>query len=186
MLLPTHNPDRFSLWPSGERRVRRTHAASSLFALLLLAAAGLLRAGQASGKRRHSGAERTAWNCRFWTRPASRARTSTITPAASGWPRIPFHPRIRAGAASTSWRKEIANCFTRFWKRAAANTQAAPGSNEQKIGDFYASCMDEKQINADGAKPLDPEFARIDAIRSTARTAGGSCAAARHGRSRAV
>ena len=51
---------------------------------------------------------------------------------------------------------------------AAANTQASPGSNEHKIGDFYASCMDEKQINAAGAKPLDVEFARIDGIKSTA------------------
>jgi putative endopeptidase len=48
----------------------------------------------------------------------------------------------------------------------AANTKASPGSNEQKIGDFYASCMDEKQINAAGAKPLDAEIARIDGIQS--------------------
>jgi putative endopeptidase len=49
---------------------------------------------------------------------------------------------------------------------AMANAKAAPGTNEQKIGNFYASCMDEKQINADGAKPLEPEFQRIDNIRS--------------------
>ena len=47
---------------------------------------------------------------------------------------------------------------------AAANRNQAPGSNGQKIGDFYASCMDETQINANGAKPLDPEFERIAAI----------------------
>ncbi|HUK32193.1 MAG TPA: M13 family metallopeptidase, partial [Candidatus Acidoferrum sp.] len=51
-------------------------------------------------------------------------------------------------------------------EQASANTQASAGSNEQKIGDFYASCMDEKQINAAGAKPLDAEFARIEAIHS--------------------
>jgi putative endopeptidase len=49
---------------------------------------------------------------------------------------------------------------------AAANTKATAGSNEQKIGDFYASCMDEKQVNAAGAKPLDVEFARIGGIRN--------------------
>jgi putative endopeptidase len=49
---------------------------------------------------------------------------------------------------------------------AAANSKAAPGSNDRKIGDFYASCMDEKQINAAGAKPLDPEFGRIGALSS--------------------
>jgi len=50
---------------------------------------------------------------------------------------------------------------------AAANTKASAGSNEQKIGDFYASCMDEKQINAAGAKPLDAEMARINGIQGT-------------------
>jgi putative endopeptidase len=49
---------------------------------------------------------------------------------------------------------------------AAANTKASAGSNEQKIGDFYASCMDEKQINAAGAKPLDAEFGQIESVRS--------------------
>jgi len=47
---------------------------------------------------------------------------------------------------------------------AAANLHAVAGSNEQKIGDFYASCMDEKQVNAAGAAPLAPEFARIESI----------------------
>jgi putative endopeptidase len=51
---------------------------------------------------------------------------------------------------------------------AAANAKSAAGSNEQKIGDFYASCMDEKQINAAGAKPLDAEVSKINGIQSTA------------------
>jgi putative endopeptidase len=51
---------------------------------------------------------------------------------------------------------------------AAANTSAAPGSNEQKIGDFYASCMDAKQIDAQGLKPIDAELAAIEAIHDTA------------------
>jgi putative endopeptidase len=47
---------------------------------------------------------------------------------------------------------------------AAANTKASPGSNEQKIGDFYASCMDEKQVNAAGTKPLEAEIARLQGM----------------------
>ena len=50
-------------------------------------------------------------------------------------------------------------------EESAKNKSAAPGSNRQKIGDFYASCMDEALIEATGAKPLDPEFARIAAIK---------------------
>lgn len=39
------------------------------------------------------------------------------------------------------------------------------GSPEQKIGDFYASCTDEAKIEAEGAKPLQPELARIEKIK---------------------
>jgi putative endopeptidase len=37
-------------------------------------------------------------------------------------------------------------------------------ANEQKIADFYASCMDEQKIEAEGIKPLEPEFQRINEI----------------------
>jgi endothelin-converting enzyme/putative endopeptidase len=37
---------------------------------------------------------------------------------------------------------------------------------EQKIGDFYVSCMDEPAIDKLGARPLEPELKRIDAIKS--------------------
>ncbi len=37
---------------------------------------------------------------------------------------------------------------------------------EQKIGDFYASCMDQPAIDKLGVKALDPELKRIDAIKS--------------------
>jgi putative endopeptidase len=47
---------------------------------------------------------------------------------------------------------------------AAAKSNAAVGSNEQKIGDFYASCMDTSAIEAAGLKPIAGELATIDAI----------------------
>src|SRR5713101_6126952 len=50
---------------------------------------------------------------------------------------------------------------------AAANSSAGAGSNEQKIGDFYASCMDTKEIDAQGLKPINAELAAIEAIRDT-------------------
>jgi putative endopeptidase len=49
---------------------------------------------------------------------------------------------------------------------AEADREAAPGSNEQKIGDFYSSCMNERAVNAEGAEPLEPEFARIEAMKT--------------------
>ncbi len=51
---------------------------------------------------------------------------------------------------------------------AAAGIKAAPGSNEQKIGDFYASCMDTASIDAAGTKPIEPDLARIAAIKTVA------------------
>ena len=48
------------------------------------------------------------------------------------------------------------------------NTVKSPSSqhtpNEQKIGDFYATCLDESAIEAKGLKPLQPEFDRISAL----------------------
>jgi putative endopeptidase len=49
-------------------------------------------------------------------------------------------------------------------EQAAKDKSAEVNSNWQKIGDFYATCMDESQIEAVGLKPLEPEFARIAAI----------------------
>ena len=47
----------------------------------------------------------------------------------------------------------------------AKNTEAVKGSNEQKIGDFYASGMDTLSIEKAGLKPLAMEFAKIQSIR---------------------
>lgn len=44
---------------------------------------------------------------------------------------------------------------------AAANKNAAPGSNERIIGDLYGTCMDEAAIEAAGLKPLEPMLAEV-------------------------
>jgi len=46
----------------------------------------------------------------------------------------------------------------------AAGRKAPEGSEEQKIGDFYAACMDETKVEADGAAPIAPELDRIAKI----------------------
>jgi len=53
-------------------------------------------------------------------------------------------------------------------EQAARDTTAQPGSNWQKIGDFYASCMNESQIESAGLKPLEPAFRQIADIHDTA------------------
>ena len=49
-------------------------------------------------------------------------------------------------------------------EKAAVQT-AGRTPNEQKIGDYYASCMDEAAINKKGIAVLKPEFERIDAVK---------------------
>ncbi|HEX8685340.1 MAG TPA: M13 family metallopeptidase [Pyrinomonadaceae bacterium] len=47
---------------------------------------------------------------------------------------------------------------------AAKNTKVKAGTNEQKVGDFYATCMDEAKRESDGAKPLAPYLARVEKV----------------------
>lgn len=51
---------------------------------------------------------------------------------------------------------------------AAANTKAAKGSNEQKIGDFWYTGMDTVTIEKQGITPLKPELDKIAAIQDKA------------------
>src|SRR5664280_1866178 len=50
----------------------------------------------------------------------------------------------------------------------AARKDLVPGSDDRKLADFWGACMDEKAVEAAGAKPIEPELARIDAIKSVA------------------
>jgi putative endopeptidase len=50
-------------------------------------------------------------------------------------------------------------------EESAKNASAPKGSPDQKIGDFYASAMDEAKIEKEGIKPLTGEFERIAKIK---------------------
>ncbi len=51
-------------------------------------------------------------------------------------------------------------------EESAGKVQKTPGSDEQKVGDLYASFMDEKKLDELGLKPLEAELSRIDAIQT--------------------
>jgi putative endopeptidase len=78
-----------------------------------------------------------------------------IPPAFSTW-----------GITSPLREKNIATLHE-ILEDAAKNTAAPKGSNEQKIGAFYASCMDEARIEAAGSAPLSSELAAINGMKST-------------------
>ena len=50
----------------------------------------------------------------------------------------------------------------------AASGQGVKSKARRKIGDYYASCLDEAAIEAKGLRPFAPELARIAAIKSKA------------------
>lgn len=76
-------------------------------------------------------------------------------------------PADRSNYGAFSVLDERAEQQLRTIIETAAATSAEPGSDTQKIGDFYTSFMDVETINALGAKPLAEEFGRIDALTST-------------------
>ena len=51
---------------------------------------------------------------------------------------------------------------------AARSGKAPAGGNEQKISDFYASCMDATSIDAAESKPIGPEMTQIAAVATLA------------------
>src|SRR5262249_52142418 len=55
------------------------------------------------------------------------------------------------------------DALRKILEEAAADASAS--GNEQLIGAFYSGCMDEAQIEAEGIKPLEADFARIDAMK---------------------
>ena len=48
----------------------------------------------------------------------------------------------------------------------ASKNDSTRTANQQKIGDYWAACMDEEGVEAAGLKPLQPELDRISALKS--------------------
>ena len=77
-------------------------------------------------------------------------------------------------AAETRWGafNELADRNIAVEKRilvkAAADRSAKPGSNLQKVGDFYAAAMDSAAIEAAGLKYLQPKLTQISNLKSLA------------------
>jgi putative endopeptidase len=146
----------------------RQFGIAAMFVFLACGSIGILRAGQTAGGSTSSGAAAHGVELTILDKTCKPCE-DFYHYAAGEWLKKNPIP-----AAYPSWGRfnELAErnreLLHQILEGAAANTKAAAGSNEQKIGDFYASCMDEKQINATGAKPLEPELARIDGIQSPA------------------
>ena len=88
--------------------------------------------------------------------------------ASGGW--LKKHP-IPASESSWSIDEEVQNevyARLRALSEEAAKAQAAPGTSQQKIGDFWATGMDSVTIDKQGLAPLKPELDRLAALRTPA------------------
>src|SRR5229473_2784255 len=89
--------------------------------------------------------------------------------AVGGWLKAnPVPPEYPIWGSFITLAEKNVQALHGILEAAATNTSAAPGSNEQKIGDFYASCMNTKEIDAQGLKPIAADLASIDAMHDTA------------------
>ena len=86
--------------------------------------------------------------------------------ADGGWlKKNPIPPEFPSWGTFTALAERNREAMRKILEKLAAE-KSAPGSEEQKIGDFYASCMDEAAVEAQGAKPIASELERIDKIRN--------------------
>jgi predicted metalloendopeptidase len=96
--------------------------------------------------------------------PTCKACDDFYQYATGGWmknhPLPPAYSRLGSFGALADQNQQVLH---EMLDQAAA-AHPAPGSNEQKVGDFYAACMDTKTIDAAGVTPLGPQFATIASI----------------------
>ncbi|MEW6051037.1 MAG: M13 family metallopeptidase [Candidatus Zixiibacteriota bacterium] len=69
------------------------------------------------------------------------------------------------GAGHEVYERNIA-LLRSILEEAATTAGASKGSITQKLGDFYSTAMDSARIEADAAKPLQAEFAALDALKT--------------------
>ncbi len=77
-------------------------------------------------------------------------------------------PPDRSSYGSFTKLSELSEQRVRDLIEAASRTPAAPGLSAQKVGDFYASFMDQAAIDAKGLTPVEAGLARIAAAESRA------------------
>jgi len=87
--------------------------------------------------------------------------------ATGGWIKHnPIQPAYPSYGRFNELQNKNQEVLRQILEAAAKNKHVAQGSIEQKIGDFYASCMDVKAIEKRGVKLLEPQFRRIAQIQT--------------------
>jgi putative endopeptidase len=85
--------------------------------------------------------------------------------AAGGWiEKNPIPPAYTRWGTFNVLQDRNEDVLHSILEDAAKNPKTSSEANWQKIGDFYASCMNEPQIDAAGIKPLQPNLDAIAAV----------------------
>ena len=84
------------------------------------------------------------------------------------WDETTQIPADRSSWGGFAILRDLSDKRTREVIEQAAATKGAPGSNAQKVGDFYAAFMDEAGIEAKGLAPIKPELGKIAALKTPA------------------
>ncbi len=99
------------------------------------------------------------------TKQSTRVSISTNMPAEIGTNSIPCRRINPAGKCTAKWRMRTRAICGAFLDD-AAKTGAGRSPNQQKIGDFFAACMNEPAIEKAGDTPLTAGLAQIAALKS--------------------
>ena len=126
--------------------------------LAAVAAVALISAQAPGAKPPVSGIEITALD------KSVRPQDDFFRYVKGAWLDKPVIPPDRPTYGSFEARYDKTEADLRAIVETAGKAQGAPGSDARKIGDFYASFMDEPRLESLGLQPLAGELAAIDAI----------------------
>jgi len=99
-----------------------------------------------------------------WLDPSLNPGEDFFRYANGGWIKANPIPPDRADWGVDTVLEQANSEFIRHLIEGFQTQRLEPGSNRRKVADFYSSGMDEGAIEAAGVRPLQPEFARIQAI----------------------
>jgi putative endopeptidase len=97
--------------------------------------------------------------------PSTAACTNFYQYANGGWLKAnPIPAAYPAWGIGNVLQEKNRDVLRQILDAAASNAKARKGSNEQKVGDYYASCMDEAKIEAEGLKPIQAELDLVSKV----------------------
>lgn len=80
----------------------------------------------------------------------------------------PIPPEYASWGSFNVLQEKVQEIIHQMLIKDSQNLKAEPGSITQKVGDFYFSGMDEASIERLGIKPIQPEFERIESLKTSA------------------